>query len=118
MQEIKAFIRSEKVDKVLHELENKGITGMTVIDVMSVGPGMIAPDKAKYSMKYVERFSQVAKLELVCHDEDVDGIINLVKVAAHTGHPGDGLIYVTGVKKIVKVRTGKSGDEVIEKISE
>lgn len=109
MKEIKAYVRCEKVDEVIDALERAGIEGITVIDVM--GLGLLAdPRSAKYSMECVERYSKVAKLEVVSRDNDVHRILEIVRKNAYTGTRGDGLIFVTSVEMAVKVRTGALGE--------
>lgn len=39
MKEIKAYIRLDKADDVIFELEHAGVKGLTVIDVSAVGAG-------------------------------------------------------------------------------
>jgi len=51
--------------------------------------------------------SKVIKMEIVCEKEDVDKIVNIIKVSARTGKSGDGLIYVSDVEQRIKIRTGE-----------
>jgi nitrogen regulatory protein P-II 1 len=48
----------------------------------------------------------VAKIVVVCDDIEVDKILGIISSNAHTGNPGDGIIYVTEVEKTVSIRTG------------
>ena len=118
MKEIKAYIRTEKVNDVIKSLEEVGLTGVTVIDVMALGPGLIDESKAKYSMEYVERYSKVAKLELICGGNDVDTIIGIIRENAYTGGAGDGLIAVSEVQGVVKIRSGRVDEEALDCIGE
>jgi nitrogen regulatory protein P-II 1 len=52
----------------------------------------------------------VAKIEIVCNDSDVTKIIEIISMKGRTGNPGDGIIYVSGVEKAVRVKTGKEDD--------
>jgi len=114
MQEIKAYVRSEKVNAVLEALEKIGLTGVTVIDVMAVGPGLIDPEHVKYSMEYVERYSQIAKLEMICRGSDIDKIIDIIRKHAYTGGAGDGLIAVSEISRVVKIRSGRENYDALE----
>ncbi|WP_456429794.1 P-II family nitrogen regulator [Rhodocaloribacter sp.] len=105
MKEVKAYLRCPKVETVIEALEENGITGITVIDVMGLGQ-LADPHASKYSIKCVERYSDVAKLEVVCRDEDVHRIVELIRKNAYTGLPGDGIIFVSPVEMAVKIRTG------------
>ena len=109
MKEIKAYIRCQKAEKVLEALEDIGITDITLIDVMGVGV-LADPQNAKYSIKCVEKYSEVAKLELVCPDEQVHKIVEVIRKAAYSGMRGDGMIFVSPVELAVKIRSGAIGE--------
>ena len=47
------------------------------------------------------------KLEVVVSKIPVDSVIEAAKKALYTGHIGDGKIFVYGVEKVVKIRTGE-----------
>jgi nitrogen regulatory protein P-II 1 len=108
MKEVKAFLRCQKVETVIEALEDAGIDGITLIDVMGLGP-LADPDTAKYSVACVDRYSDVAKLEVVCSDDDVHRVVELVRSTAYTGMPGDGIVFVSPVEMAVKIRTGAIG---------
>jgi nitrogen regulatory protein P-II 1 len=112
MKEIKAYIRCQKAEKVIEALEKKEITDITLIDVMGVG-ALADPRQSKYSIKCVERYSEVAKLEVVCADEKVHEIVETIRQTAYTGMKGDGMIFVTPVELAVKIRTGAVGDAAL-----
>jgi nitrogen regulatory protein PII len=110
MREIKAFIRVNVVGGVIQALEAAGITNITVIDVRSVWAGHErAPQEVHYSLELAERYMNVARLETLVPDEDVERVIELIRKAAHTGRPGDGVIYAVPVEGVVHVRTGRRG---------
>jgi nitrogen regulatory protein P-II 1 len=113
MKEIKAFIRSAKAETVLSALESVGIDGSTLIDVMGLG-AFADSRSAKYSVNTVTRFSQMAKIEVVCCDEDVHRVVEVLRSAAHTGLRGDGIIYVSHVDMAVKIRTGAVGADSLK----
>jgi len=112
MKEIKAYIRCQKADEVIEALENDGIKDITLIDVMGVGH-LADPQTSKYSIKCVEKYSEVAKLEVVCSDNRADAIANIIKKKAYTGMKGDGMIFVSPVEKAIKIRTGLVGEDAL-----
>lgn len=109
MREIKAFIRVNMVDKVVRALEAAGITNMTVIDVRAIGKGLPRED-LHYSLECAERYMNVAKLETLVRDEDAERVIEIIRQAARTGRPGDGITYSLPVHDAVHIRTGRRGD--------
>ncbi len=112
MKEIKAYIRPDRVDDVILALENEGVQGMTVLDVYALA-GWTDPRRTSYSTKYVQKYGKVVKLELICPAADVETMIEAIRSAACTGHPGDGKIFVADIYDAVSIRTGKRGHEAI-----
>ena len=112
MKEIKAYIRPEQVDDVILALEKEGVQGMTIIDVDVLGE-LTDPRRARFSSKYVEKYSRVVKIELICPAADVETIVEAILSAARTGHPGDGKIFVSNIDEAISIRTGKYGHEAI-----
>jgi nitrogen regulatory protein PII len=112
MKEIKAYIRCDRADGVVHALEQVGVKGMTLIDVMAVGQN-IDPRDYKFSIACVERYQKVAKLEVICMDEDADRFVEVIRNAACTHNKGDGIICVTNVERAMKIRTGVEGAEAV-----
>jgi len=103
MKEVKAFIRCDKAEEVMEALEQTGEKNVTLIDVMGVG-SLADPHTAKYSIECVKKFSDVAKIELICRDEDVKSIVDIIRRKAYTGMKGDGMIYTTPVEHFVEIR--------------
>ena len=113
MKEIKAFIRTEKAEETVHILEKAGIYDLIVIDVMALGK-RTDPNDLKFSMELVEKYTKVAKLELVCMDDRVHEIVEILRRSAYTGRSGDGIIYVSPVEMAIKIRTGAVGESGLE----
>ncbi len=106
MKEIKAFVRVYKVDRIIEALQNLGITDFTIGDVMGVGKHLEDLADAEYSMEIIKKYSKIAKLELVCRADKVEKIVTVLRKEAYTGMKGDGIIYVTPVEMVIKIRTG------------
>ena len=110
MKEIKAYIKPHKLSAVtlaLHKIE--GLTGMSVSDVRGFGRG-----RAKEAPHTIQEdlidFIPHVKIEIVCHDELVDEIVETIRREAHTGLRGDGKIYVLSpVEEAVRISTGERG---------
>lgn len=113
MKEIKAYIRTHMLDKVIRSLEEAGFTDMTVDDLRAVRRGLRDED-LDYSLELAERYMNVAKLALVVRDSDVAAVTRIICERARTGQKGDGLVYVSPVENAISVRTGVSGDAAVE----
>ncbi len=109
MKEIKAYIKTDKVEQVVTALEEAGAPGITVVEVHPVGYGFDANYFSR-SNKPMNHFFAVTKLEIVAKDEDVHKFVEIIREKAYTGSKGDGLIFVTPVEIAVKIRTGAVGE--------
>lgn len=108
MKEIKAFIKQFKVNDILRELLDAGFPNLTVS--MAEGTGHLKSEDASLSMNFALTNSKVAKIEIVCNNDDVDKIITIISTYGKTGNSGDGIIYVSDVERAIRVRTGLPDD--------
>ena len=113
MNEIKAFIRPDCIEAVIHALNDAGLDAMTIIPVQALGV-LADPDDNKFSPALIERYSNVFKLEIVCRERDVDRALHLIQKLGCTGAPGDGIVYVSPVTKVVKIRNGAEGATAVD----
>ena len=110
MKEIKAYVRSEKIEEVILGLKEIGVCGFTVIDVVNAIGTSTVPEDRKFSIEYAEEYSPMKKLEIVCRDRDVDKYIAMIRKKAYTGHRGDGMIFISPIESCMKIRTGECGE--------
>jgi nitrogen regulatory protein P-II 1 len=112
MKLLKAFVRTRKVDDVIRALETAGAPGITVSCVHGVGYGY-DPFLFTLAPRELPKTPEVAKVEVVCGDEDADRLLAALVEAARTGSKGDGIVFVTAVERAVRVRSGEEGDAVL-----
>ncbi len=112
MKKIEAVIKPFKLDEIKDALSGIGVKGMTVSEVRGYGRQKGHTEfyrGAEYSVEFVPK----VKLEIVVLDEQVDEVVeNLIQVA-RTGTIGDGKIFVLPMEKVIRIRTGESGDEAV-----
>ena len=106
MKEVKAYIRHHKVNHVIEALELGGFNDMTLIDVKGITRGL-PREEYHYSLELAEKYMDVIKLEIVCRDEEAERAVQIIEKTAHTGRRGDGLIFVTPVQTVVRIKTGE-----------
>ncbi len=112
MKLITAVIKPFKLDDVKDALRAAGVLGMTVGEVRGFGRqgGHTETYRgAEYKIDFVPK----VQLELVVDDGMVDQVVELVRTAAATGKIGDGKIWVTGVDRLVRIRTGEEDGDAI-----
>lgn len=100
---ISKLSRYEKVKKAMNDL---GVTGMTVTQVMGCGIQKGAGEMYR-GVEMDATLLPKVKLEIVVSEIPVDKVIEAAKKALYTGHIGDGKIFVYNVDKVVKIRTGE-----------
>ena len=109
MKKIVAYIRHEKADIVIEKLEEAGIKGMTLLDANALAE-WADKEAFSFSIEYVQKYTKVVKIELICNNEDSDKLIEVITKYALTGKRGDGWIFVSPVEKAVRIKTGEVND--------
>ena len=107
MKEIKATIQPHMLSKVitaLHELPS--FPGVTVFKCEGQGRGK-GPNGTYVATGDGPFFRAKDRLEIVCPDEQVSSIVSTIAQHAHTGNPGDGLIWVVMLENCMRIRTGE-----------
>jgi nitrogen regulatory protein P-II 1 len=109
MKLIKAFIRHRKTEEVYTALNAEGYCCMTFVECEGTGQ-YSDHEKEHISEKYpfAEAY-RVVKLEILVADENVEPIVELIRKNGRTGYRGDGLIIISPVDEVYKVRTDESG---------
>lgn len=107
MKEIKAIIQPHMLTKVIDSLRlMDDLPGITVSEVRGFGRNRARSAKNKIVEDFIE-YAKKAKLEIVVPDNLVDQVVDTITRNAHTGHPGDGLIFVSSVEEVMRIRTGE-----------
>ena len=95
--------RYDKLRKAMNEL---GVTGMTVTQVMGCGIQRGAGEKYR-GVEMDATLLPKVKLEIIVGSLPVEEVIKTAKKTLYTGHIGDGKIFVYNVAKVIKIRTGE-----------
>jgi nitrogen regulatory protein PII len=109
MKTIIAYIRYDKADIVIEKLEEAGVKGMTLLDANALAE-WADKEAFSFSIEYVQKYTKVVKIELICNNEDSDKLIEVITKYARTGKRGDGWIFVSPVEKAVRIKTGEFND--------
>ena len=109
---IAKMTRYEVLKKALNDL---GVTGMTVVNVMGCGIQKGAGEKYR-GVEMDATLLPKVKVEVVVSEIPVDKVIEAAKKALYTGHIGDGKIFVYGVENVIKVRTGEEGFAALQDV--
>ena len=106
MHKVSIIAKLSKFDQLKTALNDLGVTGMTVTQVM--GCGIQKGTSEKYRGVPVDTtLLPKIKVEVIVSKISVDAVVEAAKKALYTGHIGDGKIFVYNVTRVVKIRTGE-----------
>ncbi len=103
---VSIIARLSRYDILRKAMNDVGVTGMTVTQVMGCGIQKGAGEKYR-GVELDATLLPKVKVEVVIGNLPLDTVIEAAKKALYTGHIGDGKIFVYSVDKVVKVRTGE-----------
>ena len=104
-----------RYDRLRKAMNDLGVTGMTVTQVMGCGIEKGAGERYR-GVEIDATLLPKVKLEVVVSSIPVDDVIAAAKEALYTGHIGDGKIFVYPVKRVVKIRTGEEGFAALQDV--
>lgn len=124
MKEILAVIRMNMINKTKKALTEAGIYSLTVKECLGRGKGVVDFGVLKGAEKgYEEAISQLGQsqrlipkrvIKLIVMDSLVNRVVKTIIKANRTGKSGDGKIFVLPVSETYRVRTGESGDKILD----
>ena len=106
MYKVVIIAKLTRYDKLRKAMNDVGVTGMTVTQVMGCGIQKGAGERYRGAEVDATLLPKV-KVEVIVGNIPVDNIIEAAKKALYTGHIGDGKIFVYNVDKVIKIRTGE-----------
>jgi nitrogen regulatory protein PII len=113
MKKIEAFIRHEAFEPIRIELLEKGIPSLSVGQYRGSGRQKGITEHYRGSELTIHLRPKM-KLEIVVDDGEVAVVKEAILKHARTGEIGDGKIFVIPVEEAIRIRTGESGDEVLQ----
>lgn len=102
-----------KYDQLKKAMNDLGVTGMTVTQVMGCGVQKGAGEMYRGVELDVNLLPKI-KVEIVISKIPVDAVVAAAKKALYTGHIGDGKIFIYPVSNVIKVRTGEEGFDALQ----
>ncbi len=112
MRKIEAIIRHFKLEEVKDALQAKGIQGMTVSEVRGFGRQKGHTENYR-GAEYSIDFTPKVKLEVVVGEQDCADVIDTIMNSARTGQVGDGKIFVSDLRDVVRIRTGETAQAAV-----
>ena len=112
MVKIEAIVRPEKVEDIVEKLDAIGHSGITKSEVEGHGKqkGIVEQFRGKeYRLSFIPK----VKIEIVTKDEMAEGVIDAIVSVAGTGNVGDGKIFISEIKDVIRVRTKERWNSAI-----
>jgi nitrogen regulatory protein PII len=112
MKKVEAIIRHETLQPVQDALDELGVSGLTVSEVMGCGRQKGYTEQYRGSRVNISLLPKL-KVECVVPADVVERVVDAILAAAYTGEPGDGRIFVWEIEQAVRIRTGERGEESV-----
>lgn len=103
---VAVIAKLSRYDLLKKAMNDIGVTGMTVTQVMGCGVQKGAGERYR-GVELDATLLPKVKVEVIVGNIPVETVIEAAKKALYTGHIGDGKIFVYNVDKVIKVRTGE-----------
>ena len=124
MKEVVAIIRMNMMNKTKRALSEAGISSMTAKEALGRGKGLVDFKVLEGAEKgYEEAISQLGQsqrlipkrvLSIIVPDSLVSRVVEAVIQTNRTGKAGDGKLFVLPVSEAIRIRSGESGELVLD----
>ena len=111
-KKIEAIIREEALDTVKDALREIGIVGMNVYEVRGhgrQGGRKLSWRGTSYQLDMIPKI----QLNIVLSERNLEKTLEVITKAARTGVEGDGIIFISTIDDVLRVRTGERGKEAL-----
>jgi nitrogen regulatory protein PII 2 len=126
MKEVMAIVRINMMNKTKKALAEAGISSVTARDALGRGKGLVDLTLLEGAERgYEEAIAQLGQSQrlipkrvffTVVPDRLVPKTVQTIIEVNRTGKSGDGKIFVMPLGDAVRVRTGESGDQVLDEV--
>ena len=110
---VEILMKQERFEKLKKAMNDIGVTGMTVTQVLGCGTQKGAPEYYRGVAMEMQLLPKI-QVEMVISKVSPVDVINAARKALYTGHIGDGKIFIYDVEDVVKVRTGETGYDALQ----
>ena len=113
MKMIVAYIRHEAFEPIRSDLLEAGFPSLSISEVKGSGRQKGLTEHYRGSEIAIHLRPKL-KVECVVDDEAVGLVTDTIQRYARTGSVGDGKIFLLPVEEAIRIRTGESGEEVLQ----
>ena len=112
LRKIEAIIRSDSLEVVKEALLDIGVLGLNVFEVRGHGRQGGVPVSWRGISHTMDLIPKV-QINVVLADQDLERTVDAITQAAKTGREGDGIIFISTIDDVVRVRTGERGAQAV-----
>ena len=106
MRRIDAMIPSIKRSQVVSAILQAGAGGVTLAETRGRGAGeRPVVGGARGTVRYIAEYNRTDTITTIVDDSKVQGVIDAIMDAVHTGSKGDGKIFVSTVDESYDIAT-------------
>ena len=113
MKLVTAYIRHESFEPIRAELLELGFPSLSISEVKGSGRQKGITERYR-GAELTNYLRPKLKIECVLADHDVDTVVETILRHARTGAVGDGKVFVMPIEEAYRVRTGESGEDVLQ----
>ena len=113
MKMIVAYIRHEAFEPIRQALLDAGLPSLSITEVKGSGRQKGITEHYRGSEIAIHLRPKL-KIECVVEESDVPLVTDAILRYARTGSVGDGKIFLLPVEGAIRIRTGESGEEVLQ----
>ncbi|MBR2798599.1 MAG: ammonium transporter [Clostridia bacterium] len=110
---VRIICRPASLEPLKKNMNKIGIKGMTVTNVMGYGTQKGKPEYYRGTPLEITLLPKI-QVDIVVSKIPVRLVVETAKRVLHTGHIGDGKIFITDVENVVRVRTGEEGYDALQ----
>lgn len=112
LAKLEIIIKPGKLDAVKKAITTAGYTGLTISQAEGHGNQKGLSKQHENGNFRIELLPKL-RMEIVVASKDVDALVAAISAAAQTGEPGDGKIFVSEIKDVIRIRTGERGEKAL-----
>lgn len=116
MKQVFMIIRPNMYFKTKDELTKNNFLSMSVRDVTArfcEKAKFETPDGTPVETDIENPFVAKKMIEIICRDDDLERLVDIILNVNKTGHEGDGMIYIMDIEYCERIRTGETGVNAI-----
>lgn len=112
MKLIVALIQPHKLEDVKKALFDAEVHKMTVSTVLGCGQQKGFTETYRGVITEINLLKKT-RLEIAVNEDFIEPTVNAIIRGARTGNIGDGKIFITELKEVIRIRTGERGRKAI-----